>query len=170
VWETYGLNGSGITIAILDTGINATHPDLDDLDDNPNTTDPKVIAHVSFVGYPGEITEGPEDFSGHGTWCAGLAAGTGYASNGTYKGAAPGARLVNVKVLNKTDGGEARWVVKGLEWVIENKDVYNIKVVSMSLVFIRYPPYECLGDCEVCFWANAAVDEGLVVCAALREM
>jgi serine protease AprX len=148
VWETYGLNGSGITIAILDTGINATHPDLDDLDDNPNTTDPKVIAHKSFAlnttappPAPSEL-EGPEDFYGHGTWCAGLAAGTGYASSGTYKGAAPGAQLVNVKVLNRAGEGLSGWIVAGLDWVIANKDAYNIKVVSMSLGFVRYPPYE----------------------------
>jgi len=165
-WETYGLNGSGKTIAILDTGINATHPDLDDLDDDPNTTDPKVIANVSYVGYPENITEGPEDLYGHGAWCAGLASGTGYASNGTYKGAAPGAQLVNVKVLNRNGVGNASWIVAGLEWVIQHKDEYNITVVSMSLGAVHYSPKECLGDCEMCRAVNEAVNAGLVVCAA----
>lgn len=69
---TFSVNGSGVTIAILDSGINASHPDLDDLDDNPNTTDPKVIWHETFV--PGEDAM---DYYGHGTYVAGIAAGTG---------------------------------------------------------------------------------------------
>lgn len=159
-WATYGVNGSGITIAILDTGIDKTHPDLDDLDDDPNTDDPKVIANVSFV--PGEDSE---DYEGHGTSCAGLAAGTGFASNGTHVGAAPGAKLVNVKVLDSVGHGDESWLIEGINWVIANASEFNIKVVSMSLQFVYRDPYD-EGTSEICLAADDAVANGLVVCAA----
>jgi len=75
LWKS-GYNGSGLEIAILDTGIDDTHPDLDDLDDNPATNDPKVIVKVDFTD-----DNTTEDLYGHGTHCAGIAAGTGNASS-----------------------------------------------------------------------------------------
>lgn len=81
-----GYDGSGITIGIIDTGIDASHPDLQG----------KVIGWVDFVN--GKTT--PYDDNGHGTHVASIAAGTGAASNGKYKGMAPGAKLVGIKVLN----------------------------------------------------------------------
>jgi len=78
LWKS-GYNGSGLEIAILDTGIDDTHPDLDDLDDNPATYDPKVIRKADFTD------DGTtEDLYGHGTHCAGIAAGTGAASSEPY--------------------------------------------------------------------------------------
>ena len=74
LWES-GYKGSGLKIAILDTGIDDTHPDLDDLDDDPGTFDPKVIVKNDFTD---DFTT--EDLYGHGTHCAGIAAGTGNAS------------------------------------------------------------------------------------------
>ncbi|MFC2058087.1 PQQ-binding-like beta-propeller repeat protein [Chloroflexota bacterium] len=71
LWDS-GYDGSGVEIAIIDTGIDATHPDLDDLDDDPATTDPKVVVQVNFSDDPGF-----EDLRGHGTHVAGTAAGTG---------------------------------------------------------------------------------------------
>jgi len=73
MWDD-GYNGSGVEIAILDTGIDTTHPDLDDLDDDMNTTDPKVIRAIDFTN-----DNNVSDFYGHGTHCAGIAAGTGEA-------------------------------------------------------------------------------------------
>lgn len=166
---TYDVDGEGVTIAILDTGIDETHPDLDDLDDDPSTTDPKVIYEISFVP-----NEDPNDYYGHGTYVAGIAAGTGQASNGTYKGIAPKANLVNVKVLNSGGWGEIRWVINGIDWVISHRAQFNIRVVSMSLGTIYYypplygqdPPYEDDGTSEICQAADDAVAAGLVVCVA----
>jgi subtilisin family serine protease len=69
-------NGSGLSIAIIDTGINIFHPDLDDLDDDPSTNDPKVIQEISFVDWNNDnIADfGPMDNYGHGTHVAGVAA------------------------------------------------------------------------------------------------
>jgi subtilisin family serine protease len=78
LWKS-GYNGSGLEIAILDTGIDDTHPDLDDLDDNPATYDPKVIVKKDFTD-----DETTEDLYGHGTHCAGIAAGTGAAPSEPY--------------------------------------------------------------------------------------
>ena len=78
LWKS-GYNGSGLKIAILDTGIDDTHPDLDDLDDNPATNDPKVIVKKDFTD-----DNTTEDLYGHGTHCAGIAAGTGAAPSEPY--------------------------------------------------------------------------------------
>jgi len=115
------LNGSHTIIAILDTGIDVTHPDLDDLDDNNNTNDPKVIGGVSFAeGEP--LYYG--DVHGHGTYVAGIIAGTGNLSN-QYRGIAPQAMLLNVKVLstyeqNGTFYTKPSWIVSGIEWSINH--------------------------------------------------
>lgn len=71
LWKS-GYNGSGMEIAILDTGIDDTHPDLDDLDNNPSTNDPKVVRKEDFTD-----DNSTGDLYGHGTHCAGIAAGTG---------------------------------------------------------------------------------------------
>lgn len=77
------LTGSGVIVALLDSGIDASHPDLNNLGNNSNTT--KVVESVSMVEYD-PFTY---DLNGHGTYVAGIIAGTGNASNGTYKGIAP---------------------------------------------------------------------------------
>lgn len=96
-----GYNGSGVNITIIDSGINDVHPDLDDLDDDPNTNDPKVIQEISFVDWNNDnISDvGPMDNLGHGTHVAGIAAGTGETSGYQYVGVAPGAWLWNYKVF-----------------------------------------------------------------------
>ncbi len=121
----YGYNGSGIKIAIIDTGINKSHPDLDDLDDNPITSDPKVIAEADFTGG----ATGPADLVGHGTHVASTAAGTGQASNYKFVGVAPQAYILNGKVLDDSGSGFESWIVSGIEWAVTN----NANVISMSL-------------------------------------
>ena len=127
-WDShtlYGYNGSGIKIAIIDTGINKSHLDLDDLDDNPATNDPKVIAEADFTGG----TTGPADLYGHGTHVASIAAGTGQASNYKFVGVAPQAYLLNGKVLSDQGSGFESWIVSGIEWAVVN----NANVISMSV-------------------------------------
>ena len=80
VWQDTGYTGAGVTMAIIDTGIDGNHSGLDDLDDDNSTNDPKVIAFFDAVNNPG-ATNGteiyPYDDNGHGTHCAGITAGTG---------------------------------------------------------------------------------------------
>jgi len=129
----YGLRGDGVTIAIIDTGIDASHPSLDDMDDDPTTDDPKVIGFYDVINNP-DITDGtltPYDDHGHGTHCAAIAAGTGGGTN--YVGVAPTAKLVGVKVLSWWGYGEESGIIAGIEWCIQNKATYNISIISMSL-------------------------------------
>ena len=122
-----GLNGQGITIAVIDTGIDSSHESLDDLDDDPNTNDPKIIGWKDFVNF----NPNPYDDHGHGTHVSGIAAGTGGSSN--FVGVAPGANLVGVKVLNGYGSGTFSDVIAGIEWVVQHKDEYGISIISMSL-------------------------------------
>jgi len=124
--QNLGINGSGVTIAILDTGIDKTHPDLDDIDNDDSTKDPKVILEASFVDFDndGMNDTNPMDDHFHGTHVAGIAAGNGY-----LIGVAPGAKLMNGKVLDKTIGGYISWIVKGIDWAVSN----GADIVSMSL-------------------------------------
>ena len=147
----YNINGTGIKIAILDTGIDKTHPDLNDLDDNPATNDPKVILEKDFTGC-GHVY----DDYGHGTHCASIAAGTGEASNYTYVGVAPGAWLLNGKVLDANGNGQWSWIIAGIKWAVQN----GANVVSLSLGGFGSP------DDPVSQMVDWAVGQGVVVVVA----
>ena len=111
VWD-FGYTGEGISIAVLDTGIDPNHVSLNDFDDDPATIDPKVIAFYDALDDSEDDGSGETyayDDHGHGSHIAGIIAGTGVIDEGPmssgeipYRGVAPGANLVGVKVL---DGG-----------------------------------------------------------------
>lgn len=114
-WDL-GLDGTGVTVAVLDTGVDFTHPDLAG----------KVVASRSFV--PGADTA--VDGHGHGTHVAATVAGSGAASGGNYRGVAPGASLVIGKVCD--DGGSCSdsAVIAGMEWAAREQgaDVINLSL------------------------------------------
>ncbi|MER6910881.1 S8 family serine peptidase [Streptomyces sp. NPDC000594] len=108
-----GLDGTGVTIAVLDTGVDARHPDLAG----------RVAAARNFTDAPGT-----EDRYGHGTHVASIAAGTGVRS-GRHRGIAPGARLLNAKVLDDSGGGEDSGIIAGMEWAVaQGADVINMSL------------------------------------------
>jgi len=111
VWEI-GYNGSGIRIAIIDTGIDNSHPDF--YFENGTS---KIEINIDFTD-----DYNPDDLNGHGTHCAGIAAGTGAASGGKFKGVAPGAKIWNVKVLNRYGWGYWSWVISGIEYATYGPD------------------------------------------------
>ncbi|MFF0400121.1 S8 family serine peptidase [Streptomyces sp. NPDC005248] len=114
VWES-GDTGQGVDVAVLDTGIDAAHPDFAG----------RIAASESFV--PGqEVT----DRHGHGTHVASTVAGTGAASGGKEKGVAPGASLHIGKVLDNDGSGQDSWILAGMEWAARDQ---HAKIVSMSL-------------------------------------
>ena len=135
VWQETGYTGAGSVVAIIDTGIDSDHVGLDDIDDSNYTNDTKVIAFYDAVNSP-ELTDGTEvkayDDQGHGTHCAGITAGTG-APDYLYKGVAPRAQLVGVKVLDSGGSGSFATVMAGMEWTVEKKNIFNIRAASMSL-------------------------------------
>ncbi len=142
VWDL-GYTGEGISIAIIDTGIDPLHVGLNDFDDDPTTNDPKVVAFYDALDGSGDDGSGetePYDDQGHGSHCAGISAGTGAIEEGPlsdgatpYRGIAPDAWLVGVKVLDSGGSGSFAEVMKGMEWTIDNKIKYNIRAASMSL-------------------------------------
>ncbi len=135
VWQDTGYTGEGVTMAIIDTGIDGNHTALDDLDDDNTTDDPKIVAFYDAINNPG-ATNGteifPYDDNGHGTHCAGITAGTG-APNYLHVGVAPRANLVGVKVLDGGGSGSFAAVMAGMEWTVEKRHEFNIRAASMSL-------------------------------------
>ncbi|MFA5856266.1 MAG: S8 family serine peptidase [Candidatus Pacearchaeota archaeon] len=121
---TLGYNGSGMKIAIIDTGINYTHPDLGGC----IGINCKVIGGYDFVNYD----TNPMDDHGHGTHCAGIAAGSG-----VLKGVAPGAKLYSYKVLNSAGSGSSSAIIAGIERAVDPNNDGNLSdkvdVISMSL-------------------------------------
>jgi subtilisin family serine protease len=109
-----GYDGTGVTVALLDTGVDVNHPDLST----------QIGATQSFVP-----NEGMTDIVGHGTHVASTIVGTGAAQDGYYKGVAPGAKLEVGKVLDNTGSGQDSWVLAGMEWAAAS----GAKVVNMSL-------------------------------------
>lgn len=111
-------NCSAVGVAIIDTGIDLTHPDL------------YVAGDVTFV----KGTRNGSDDNGHGTHVAGIVgAKTGDARG--VRGVAPNARLYAVKVLNKSGSGSLSQVLSGVNWVTQNAKTRGIKVANMSLGF-----------------------------------
>ncbi|MFB7497632.1 S8 family serine peptidase [Streptomyces sp. NPDC056161] len=113
-WDS-GLTGKGVTVAVLDSGVDPDHPDLKD----------RVTTSKSFV-------EGEDvaDRNGHGTHVTSTVGGTGAASDGREKGVAPGAALAVGKVLDDQGSGSESQIIAGMEWAA--RDV-RARIVSMSL-------------------------------------
>jgi len=109
-----GYDGAGVKVAVLDTGVDDTHPDLVG----------QIDAEQSFV--PGQEVA---DRNGHGTHVASTIVGTGAASGGLNKGVAPGADLMVGKVLSNEGFGQDSWIIGGMEWAAGS----GAKVISMSL-------------------------------------
>src|SRR5439155_11214478 len=109
-----GFDGTGVTVAVLDTGVDDTHPDLAG----------KVVGSSDFTD-SGTTTDG----HGHGTHCASIIVGSGAASGGRYRGVAPGAKLMVGKVLADDGSGLDSWVMAGMDWAARS----GARIVSMSL-------------------------------------
>src|SRR6185503_13827581 len=124
-WDA-GVTGEGVRIAILDTGIDASHPDLNDQDfrrwSNLVGNPTKVVEQRNFVGGQCAPIVGVQDGNGHGTHVAGIAAGTGSgvpglaSDNGKYTGIAPDAELAVAKVLTDAGAGINSDLIAAMEW------------------------------------------------------
>ncbi|HEX6972533.1 MAG TPA: S8 family peptidase [Limnochordia bacterium] len=149
-WEE-GRSGRGITIAVVDTGV-YPHSDF---------TEPRnrLLAFADLV----DGRRRPYDDNGHGTHVAGCALGNGAASEGKYRGPAFEAGLVAVKALDRTGAGRASDIIEAISWVVENRDRYGIRVLSLSIGAEAETSYR---DDPLAQAAARAWDAGIVVCAA----
>jgi len=134
LWDL-GINGTGVKVAVIDTGIDKNHPDLK----FPNGTE-KVIYAKSFVSptYGYNVTEGPSDVEGHGTAVAGVIAGTGAQDSERGKGVAPGALLMNAKVFPRGQSATLAAIIAAIEWAVYGPDGQlntgdEADVINMSL-------------------------------------
>ncbi len=173
-----GYTGKGVTVAVMDTGIDSTHPDLDE----------QVVQHLNFEPswffdmindglYSDQLSEAtgnPIDTYGHGTHVAGIVAGSGEAAMGgvDYSGVAPEASLVNLKIADAWEGADCSipcdfgWEINALvafEYIIENQDdpVYpgGVRAVTNS-----WGIYEVDSEVEpIVLIVREAVKSGLVV-------
>lgn len=116
-----GYTGKGIGVAVLDSGV-ASHPDL---------TQPtnRIVASVDLMGGGA----GAGDLGGHGTHVAGIVAGNGYSSGGARQGIAPEANVISVKVTDDSGAGSYSSVIQGIQWVMQNRRAYNIRIINISL-------------------------------------
>lgn len=110
-----GLTGEGVRVAVLDTGIDARHPDLVG----------QVVAEENFSAGADADTV---DRHGHGTYVASLVAGTGAAARGARSGVAPDADLIVAKVLDDHGSGTMSSVIAGMEWAAPQADVVNMSL------------------------------------------
>ncbi|MDR2975631.1 MAG: S8 family serine peptidase [Propionibacteriaceae bacterium] len=111
-----GLTGEGVRVAVVDSGIDSNHPDLVG----------QVVAEQDFTN-SGSAMDG----QGHGTFVASEIAGTGAASGGLYAGVAPGAELINARVMGDDGLGSAAAIIAGLEWAAEQgADIINMSVAG----------------------------------------
>ncbi len=130
VQDFLGLTGSGVGIAVIDSGITSWH---DDLTNRSSKLYPygnqRVAKFVDFVN--GRTL--PYDDNGHGSHVAGTILGNGYDSLGLKAGIAPGASLVALKVLDANSQGSISNVIAALTWISQNYKTYNIRVVNLSV-------------------------------------
>lgn len=118
IWGDNTNGGSGVTIAVLDTGC-ARHPDLTG----------RILCFRDFVGGRNLMY----DNNGHGTHVCGILSGNGGLSQGRYRGMAPGAKLVVGKVLDEQGDGSTEEMLEGLDWILEMKGKYNIRILNISV-------------------------------------
>jgi len=165
VWEETGYTGAGSVVAVIDTGIDSSHIALDDLDDDNATNDPKVIAFYDAINAPDKVN-GTDvvayDDQGHGSHCAGITAGTG-APDKQYVGVAPQAQLVGVKVLDAEGSGSFGVVMAGMQWTVDHRHEFNIRVATMSLGGLGASEWTSSEEDSVNRMANEMVRSGIAL-------
>lgn len=162
----YGVTGVGVGVAVVDSGVDTLQPDFL----YSGQFKSRVRTRVNFVtqGESDKDISSLTDLCGHGTHVAGIVAGNGASSSGsrayrTFKGIAPEAEIVGVRVLNREGQGTVSDSIAGIQWVVENKAAYNIRVLNFSA---GHPVGESYKTDPLCQAVEAAWNSGIVVVVA----
>jgi serine protease AprX len=152
--------GSGISVALIDSGVNY-HQDL-------NLLGPLPVSRVTYNQNFSSSTSGTGDQYGHGTHIAGLIAGNGFSSTGfqyskTFKGIAPSATIVNLRVLDANGSATDSQVIAAISQAVALKSKYNIRVINLSLGRAVYESYKLDPLCQA---VEHAWKSGIVVVVA----
>jgi serine protease AprX len=154
VRESLGLDGAGVGVAIIDSGVTSWHDDLGS---------DRVVHFADFV----DFQPLPSDEYGHGTHVAGIIAGSGYDSNGARRGVAPAANLVVLKVLDADGYGYISNVIAALDYAVEHRAQFNIRVINLS---VAAGVYESYNSDPLTLAAKRAVQAGVVVVTAAGNL
>ena len=155
-----GFTGSGVGVAVIDSGVDFAG----DLGNGGLLNLSRVVYSENFV--PSKWLA--SDDYGHGTHVAGLIAGNGASSTGnsyfqTFKGVAPGARIINLRVLDENGAGTDSAVINAIARAIQLKNTYNIRVINLSL---GRPVMESYKLDPLCKAVESAWKAGIVVVVA----
>lgn len=154
VRESLGFDGAGVGVATIDSGVTSWHDDL---------SSDRVVHFADFVQFQSQ----PYDDYGHGSHVAGIIAGSGYDSNGARRGIAPAANLVVLKVLDGDGVGYISNVIAALDYAVEHRQQYNIRVINLS---VAAGVYESYTTDPLTLATKRAVEAGVVVVTAAGNL
>ena len=148
-----GILGTSVTVAVLDTGRTLEGPIVQAATGGDRT----IVSHNTIAGLSGY------DDSGHATHVMSMIANSETATSGKYNGVAPDVRLAEVKAFDANGGGTYLDVIEGIDWIVANKDTYNIRVLNLSFSATPQSYYweDPLNQAVMRAW-----QEGIVVVAA----
>jgi len=152
--ENFGVDGTGVGVAIIDSGVTSWHDDL-----GPD----RVVHFADFVDF---LPAAYDDY-GHGTHVAGIVAGGGYDSTGARRGIAPNASLVVLKALDGEGNGYISNVIAALDYAVGNRTRFNIRVINLS---VAAGVYESFNTDPLTQAAKRAVEAGVVVVTAAGNL
>jgi serine protease AprX len=147
-WLLNPHTGAGVGVAVIDSGLDQNYTSLDNVD------------YFDATGGSVRRVNNRADGYGHGTHVAGLLGSNGFTSSGTYRGVAPSAKIVALKVLNDNGQGATSDVINAVNFVVANRASLGVKVITMSL---GHPIYEPAGRDPLVAAVQNAVAKGLVV-------
>ena len=154
VREQLGFDGTGVGVAIIDSGVANWHDDLGSR---------RVVRFADFVNFQ----PAAYDDYGHGTHVAGIIAGNGHDSEGRRRGIAPGATLLVEKVLDASGQGYISNVIAAIDFAIANRDTLGLRVINLS---VAAGVFESYTTDPLTLAAKRAVDAGLVVVSAAGNL
>jgi subtilisin family serine protease len=149
-----GYDGTGVTVAVIDSGVTDWHDDL---------AASHIVRFVDFVNFQTV----PYDDYGHGTHVAGILAGDGADSGGARRGIAPGISLLVEKVLDETGQGYISNVIAAIDYAIANRDTLGVRIINLS---VAAPVSESYLADPLALAAKRAVDAGIIVVTAAGNL